>query len=50
MLVIDDETIEPVNGGEYEITLPLPAEGLLTFDVSDDVDVASTSVKLNAPK
>jgi len=27
--------------------LPLPAEGLLTFDVSDDVDVASTSVKLN---
>ncbi|ACI16946.1 hypothetical protein COPRO5265_0081 [Coprothermobacter proteolyticus DSM 5265] len=47
MLVIDDETIEPVNGGEYEITLPLPAEGLLTFDVSDDVDVASTSVKLN---
>jgi len=35
---------------EYEITLPLPAEGLLTFVASDDVKVASISVKLNSTK
>jgi len=27
--------------------LPLPAEGLLTFEASDDDEVASISVKLN---
>jgi len=30
--------------------LPLPAEGLLTFVASDDVKVASISVKLNGTK
>jgi len=49
-LKIGDETIAPENGGEYEITLPLPAEGLLTFVASDDVKVASISVKLNSTK
>jgi len=49
-LKIGDETIAPENGGEYEITLPLPAEGLLTFVASDDVKVASISVKLNGTK
>jgi len=47
MLVIGDETIEPVNGGAYDITLTLPAEGVLTFDVTDDGEVASVSVKVN---
>jgi len=39
--------LELADGGEYEITLPLPVEGVLTFEASDDDEVASISVKLN---